>query len=179
MLFIKLFIISLIGLSSFTFPQSSGQIDFVTQFYKKYLDATRGDSILSDRSVLSQSARNLLDSNRIICERKAGTDVCGFDADGDMFLNTQEIGSNLNFTTSSFTAKSVSSDCIEVSFTVWPGIRAYYDKKLRLTLLHERGQWRIDDIAWPDDKGIFKPENTMRFAIKKEIEFYSMEENVK
>ena len=174
MILIRLLTIIIVACVSRSSSQSNGPVRFVTGFYKTYLNAAKQDYFSAEKRVFSLSALQLLDSNHAVCARKAGTDVCGYDADCDIFLASQENGPDLNFKNSSFRAKLVSPGVVEVSFTVWPGGGAQYKRRLRLSVVRERGRWKLDDITLPDDNGVFKTENSMRFQIKKEIDYYRM-----
>jgi hypothetical protein len=180
---LKRVIIFSLLLPSVLFPQSSG-ISFVIEFYQSYLDAypkkvVNSDSFLITHPFFSTSIIALLDSNKKVCTKKAGTDICGYGADSDIFLNAQEIGPNLTFKTSRFKALEINPELIEISYTVYPnGAKKYYEHTRRLKLVLDDKKWRVDDIFEQDTSGKFPIENSMRPLIRQEIDFY-LKQNIK
>jgi hypothetical protein len=173
----QLIIVFSLSFPSVIFSQNSG-ISFVTEFYRSYLDAypksvVNSDSFLIAHPFFSKSVNALLDSNIKVCSEKAGTDICGYGADCDIFLNAQETGPNLTFKTSRITAHEISSGLIEISYTVYPnGEKKYYEHTRRLKLVQDDGQWRVDDIFEQDTSGKFPIESSMRYMIRQEIDYY-------
>ena len=181
---------------------------FVTNFYKAYIDtylvntrifnlrhnnvttkaeaeSTKVEFFLLSHPFFSKSVSRLLDSNHIICSQYANGDICGFSADGNLFLNSQEWSDSLSFKASRFKAIIISPNIVEASFNIWPGFNwannvsqcnsdtNSFHRKIRFVVIKENGMWRVDDIYYPDpDNGKFQAEGAMRFSIDKEILFY-------
>ncbi len=84
-------------------------VQFIEHFDAGYLHGQLFASIEAREPTwhpfFSQGFLALLEQNRALCAQYRGDDICGFTADGDIYLNTQEAGPTMNFATSGFTAK--------------------------------------------------------------------------
>lgn len=79
---------------------STEQVNFITNFYREYLDATEAKRVefTKGESFFSKSALKAIEqSNKVCAEKVRGDDICGYAADGDLFLNAQEISPDLKF----------------------------------------------------------------------------------
>lgn len=152
-------------------PQSDAgqQVQFLAHFYKTYLSRpASADFDLPPGSFYSQRAETLIAMNRQLCTTLSRSDdICGYGADGDVFLNAQEIATDLNFKTSKFKAIPSGNNTIDVSFTVWPGNGVRYDRQLRYVLVKEPGGWRVDDVFFGTGGG-FRETESMRHQISQE-----------
>lgn len=148
------------------------QAEFITQFYKNYLSRNwRGRSnSLPIGYFYSKEADELITRNTLLCETLSrGDEICGYGADGDVFLNAQEIDADLTFTNAHFEAKASNKNTIDVSFNVYPALGKDYDRKIRYVFVKEGTGWRVDDVFF-DDNGRFPVNLSMRYEINEENE---------
>ncbi|TFW34840.1 hypothetical protein [Massilia horti] len=145
------------------------QVRFVVDFYKTYL--SRPPSVSLDfvpESFYSRGAEMLIAMHRQLCTTLSRSDdICRYGADGDIFLNAQEIAPDLDFEKSRFKAIPSGTDTVDVSFTVWPGKGAHYGRLLRYVLVKEPGGWRVDEVFFGTDAG-FRETESMRHKINQE-----------
>jgi hypothetical protein len=151
---------------------------FITQFYKRYLNANtaeqNSDKQPASKPFFSKSLKSLLARNYEVCSTKSrGDDICGFGSDGDIYLDTQESSPDLNFSNSEFKALQTGPKTVEATFTVWPEERDDFQKKLRFTVITENGQWVVDDIEYTSTSDA--PRLTMRQQVEKENEAVTAE----
>lgn len=146
------------------------QIRFLTDFYKDYLSRPRTgtDARLAPGSFYSKRAEALIATNDALCSTLSrGDDICGYGADGDVFLNSQEIAADLTFETAQFNAVRSGKNTVDVSFTVLPTETADPRRKLRYALVFEQSGWRVDDVYFEED-GAFPARRSMRYEINAE-----------
>ncbi|HNW45768.1 MAG TPA: hypothetical protein PKI19_14815, partial [Elusimicrobiales bacterium] len=139
----------------------------IEDFYKAYLSRPAGPAKPMDLP-FSRSFLELKKNNSAACAAYAGTDICGWGADGDIYLDTQEYDPGLNYKNSGFKAVEAKPGVIDVAFNVYPGEKkqpAYYDKKLRYLLVKEGGAWVVDDLLAAG--------RSARAAMLDEIAFYT------
>jgi hypothetical protein len=127
------------------------QVRFITDYYRGILDysGVAREKFVLKNPFFSKSLLVLMAKNRSICEEKSrGDDICGFDADGDIYLDTQESGPGLNFKNSDFLASLIAPDLVEASFTVWPNEHDYYQRKIRFKMVKDKFSWLVDDVIY-------------------------------
>src|ERR1044071_2734347 len=59
--------------------------EVIESFYKGYLNGAKTPTL-----AFSKSFNELVTKNDAVCKAKAGSDVCGWGADGDIFFDAQE-----------------------------------------------------------------------------------------
>jgi len=164
----------------------------VSRFYEGYLnlyrmtDAKEKEKKLSalhkEAPLFSKGLEELWAMNGKLCELSRGDDMCGFSADEDIYLKTQESGPDLNFKTSKFTAALASPGLVVASFTVYPGwkeekAKADYWRNLRFVMVREDGGWRVDDFgresgvgSWLSARKEMERENAHLLAMAKNLQ---------
>lgn len=136
-------------------------------FYRMYLDA-RSAPVAITSLPFSRTLQDLMDRNEAICQTRTGTDVCGWTAGGDVYLDTQEIGPSLSFETSHFAIVEPETGNVEVRFNVYPELpqkAAHYNRSIRFQMLKENGRWVVDDLVFLRKQG----NESLREKIQKEI----------
>ncbi|MBF0548759.1 MAG: hypothetical protein HQM08_30330 [Candidatus Riflebacteria bacterium] len=134
----------------------------VSWFYEGYLNGKAYESSKKEAAYLekvplfSKGFSDLLAKHKELCRLSRGDDICGFSADEDVFLKTQEIAPDLDYNKSRFQAVFISPDVVEASFTVWPGAKNDYGRILRFKMVKEDGGWRVDDFGAKSDNGSFQ-----------------------
>ncbi len=148
--YLCLFSVSLNALAK----QSEKPKQVIENFYHRYLDfKIKTSSAPRPNLDYSKSFQNLIDQNTEVCKRNAGTDVCGFGAEGDIYLNSQEIDPNLTFKTANFSASEPKAGEVEVHFNVYPSAKnadGFYKRKIIFKMIKETDRWVVDDIFYGD-----------------------------
>jgi hypothetical protein len=148
------------------------QVRFITDYYRgilAYSGAEREKFVLKT-PFFSKSLLGLMAKNKSICEEKSrGDDICGFDADGDIFLDTQESGPGFNFKNSDFKASLIAPDLVEASFTVWPKEHDYYQRKIRFKMVKDKFSWLVDDVIYINNSKSGATSDSER-SLRKQIE---------
>jgi hypothetical protein len=140
------------------------QLDLITDFYKDHLSRpeSRQASQLPAGSFYTRELEALVDANSHLCESLSrGDDICGYGADGDVFLQAQEVAPALDFERSGFTASRVGDNTVEASFNVYPDLGASHMRRIRYVLAKEPAGWRVDDVLFADG-------GSMRQELKRE-----------
>ena len=133
------------------------QLDLITNFYKDHLarPETRQASQLPAGSFYSKELEALVDANLQLCDSLSrGDDVCGYGADGDVFLDTQEVPPTLDFERARFKAERIGDDTVEASFSVHPDMDSSADRQIRYVLVREDGGWRVDDMLYAQGRSM-------------------------
>jgi hypothetical protein len=156
-------------MSGSVFASGKEPIDVVRDFYKKYMEYIHAEkrNSAAPRIQFSKQFQRSIDRNLFVCENYA-SGVCGWQADGDAYLDAQEIDPNLTFANSGIRFKSIGKDIIEVKLNVYPSEKAYkdyYSREIKYKMIFENGAWVVDDI-------IYKDSGSSRKAIEKETADY-------
>jgi len=126
----------------------------LTDFYKDYLSQD-GTKPRVPRIHFSKSFQSLINANKRLCDAKAGTDVCGWGANGDVFLNTQESDPKLTYENSEISITEAPNSKLIVVLNVYPSLkskkdRAFYTRRLSYLTFFEEDRWVVDDILMDD-----------------------------
>ncbi|RFP08204.1 MULTISPECIES: DUF3828 domain-containing protein [unclassified Duganella] len=148
----------------------AGQLTFITNFYTSYLSNPGRRTPPPAGSFYSEELETLLATNHRLCAQLAhGDEICGYDADGDIFLDTQETAPDLDFNKARFKAIRSGKRTVDVSFNVFPSEGKNYDRQIRYVLKMEDDGWRVDDML-VGSNGTFDIANAMRREIQHENE---------
>lgn len=147
--------------SSVTF--ASGRktaVDSVRDFYRRYLGD--GDSKLPKTPpptiALSKAFFAELAKTKAICN-KYGEGPCGWGADGDKYLDAQEIDPILNYSNSRITISENAPGAVQVKLNVYPSARDAgdaYDRTITYMMVVEHGSYVVDDVAYADGVSLRK-----------------------
>lgn len=150
------------------------QMQAVEDFYRVYLNSFATKQVTSQiqlaETFFSKNLMQTWQKNLDVCKQKGGTDICGFGADGDIYLNSQEYDPNLNYENSKFRVFSFKEGFVEANFNVYPSVLKagksdpYFDRRIRFYMIQENDHWAVDDMAYVDAAGPV----SMREIIKKE-----------
>jgi len=133
------------------------QLDLITNFYKDHLarPETRQASQLPAGSFYSKELEALVDANLQVCDSLSrGDDICGYGADGDVFLDAQEVSPTLDFERAHFKAERIGDNMVEASFNVYPDMGSSYDRQIRYALVRENSGWRVDDMLYAQGRSM-------------------------
>lgn len=142
--------------------------EIVSSFYESYLDYL-GNTSRGNRPALafSRDFRELIEENERVCKEFA-TGVCGFGADGDIYLDSQEYEQGLTLQSSGFRRSEEVKGVVTVSLNVYPSISTsdgFYNKQVTFKFVLEGGAWVVDDILYADQV-------SSRVRIREENELY-------
>ena len=134
-----------------TWSEQQQQVDLIADFYKNHfaqLEKTQA-SQLPAGSFYSRELEALVEANSQLCDSLSrGDDICGYGADGDVFLQTQEAAPHLDIERAGFKAERVEDGMVDVSFNVYPDMGKSYERKLRYLLVKETAGWRVNDVLY-------------------------------
>lgn len=142
---------------------------FIGAFYRDYFadPAAARKRHVDSGAFYSSSLLKLMAANRAACEKTRRQDSkCGWDVDGDEFLNTQERDPALTLASSGFVARAVGAAAVDVNFRVFPN-EPDSQRAMRYLLVRENGQWRVDNVI-DQVKGAYSPKNGLRRYIADE-----------
>lgn len=160
-----LFVFAMIGLmADKAWSEKQQQLDLITDFYKDHLarPESRQASQLPTGSFYSQELEALVDANLQLCDSLSrGDDICGYGADGDVFLDTQEVPPSLDFDRAHFRITRAGENIVEASFNVYPDMGDAYARQIRYLLVEQDSGWRVDDVMYGNGR-------TMRQELQQE-----------
>lgn len=147
-----LFVLAIVGLlADIAWSVRQQQLDLITNFYKDHLarPEMRQASQLPSGSFFSKELEALVDANLQLCDSLSrGDDVCGYGADGDVFLDAQEVPPTLDFERAQFKVERAGDDVVEASFNINPDMGSAYERHLRFALVEEDNGWRVNDMLY-------------------------------
>ena len=156
-------------LPALAFAADGTAVESVTEFYKRYLGPNQ-DVILQDgqrpQIRLSAAFQQAVEENRRICAANS-TGVCGWGADGDEYLDTQETDPYLSYESSGIQIQSLPGDTVQVRLNVYPSeteSAAFYTKVITYKMIREGDAWAVDDITYTNG-------HSARKMIREETEF--------
>lgn len=163
--FLLFFIASLGLLADKAWSEKQQQLDLITNVYKDHLSRLEiRQASQVPAGFYSHELASLVAANSHLCDSLSrGDEICGYGADGDVFLDTQETGPGLDFEKSGFKAVRVGDDAVEVTFNVYPERGEAYARRLKYQLVMEPAGWRVDDVTFANGE-------SMRQAISSENE---------
>lgn len=127
--------------------------EVVRSFYASYLENLGNPSLRSKPALsFSKEFQDAIEENHRVCEEFA-TGVCGFGADGDIYLDSQEYENGLTLANSGLRISASVDGLVTVRLNVYPSIKApdgYYEKVVSLKLIVENGKWVVDDLSYAD-----------------------------
>jgi hypothetical protein len=132
--------------------ESLSALQTIDNFYKKLLNYNNHETPNVPRPKLkfSKSFSSEIEKNKEICKNFA-TGICGWAADSDEYLNTQETDPLLNYENSGIKLKEVSPNTIEVKLNVYPSEKRdknYYNRTITFKMIKEGEVWVADDILY-------------------------------
>jgi hypothetical protein len=157
--------VGLIGRTWAADPQTPTAKTKVAEFYQSYL-GVRSPGNRALKLPFSKSFESLIAENAQICKQKADKEVCGFGANGDVYLNAQEIDPQLNWEKARVSVTEALPGKVNVAFNVYPSAKdpKSYDRSITYLMVLENGEWVVDDIVHGNESS--------RVAIEKENTFY-------
>lgn len=148
--------------------ETQGAIQIIEKFYKDYFNGSQ-EKRRELSLPFSRSFKKLGDRNMVACkERSTVSEICGWNVGGDVYLDSQEFDTKLNFANSKFKIWSAGADRVSVSFNVYPSEKEkqkFYDRTISFRFIKEFDTWVVDDF--------FLRDGSVRQRMKKEIKILS------
>jgi hypothetical protein len=155
---VVLLVLAIAGLlADKAWSEKQQQLDLITDFYRDHLAQPdrRQASQLPPGTFYSKELEALVDANSQLCySLSRGDDTCGYGADEDVFLQTQEASPTLDFDRSSFKVARIDDSTVEASFNVYPDMGTAYDRQIRYVLVEEDEGWRVNDMLFADGRSM-------------------------
>jgi hypothetical protein len=126
----------------------------VREFYTRYLGYDYSKMPKASRPTIALSKAFLaeVEKTEAAC-KQYGEGPCGWGADGDEYLDTQEIEPGLSYSSSRMTIREISPNTVQVRLNVYPSVKDagdYYQKTITYKMVRENGSFVVDDIAYTD-----------------------------
>lgn len=144
-----------ITLPSFSFAtELKTAHETVREFYQHYLNfnSQATPNLPSPKLKFSKTFDKAIDKHNAICEKYVDG-ICGWGAEGDVYLNTQETDPKLNYKNSNIKITPTSGNIINVELNVYPSEKntdGYYIRIINYKMIQENGIWVADDIIYKD-----------------------------
>jgi hypothetical protein len=151
------------SLTAFADSRTNNPKEIITHFYQSYFLSLQAKHEQSTPKLdFSTSFKKLLESNKKLCLSFAD-EICGWGADGDVYLNAQDYDDSLTIENSHFKISEVSHNLFKVSFNLFPFDKTVQsnDRIILYKMIYEQNNWVIDDI-------IYDKNNSARKQIKNE-----------
>lgn len=124
----------------------------IERFYRDYFRHYQADPRRDTKAPtppLSRSFITSLEENARVCALKAGTDVCGWGADGDVYFDSQEYDPALTYENSRLKISEPDPGEVAATFNVYPSLTnagTFYDRTLVFKMVREADKWVVDDL---------------------------------
>lgn len=125
----------------------------IYNFYKSYfLELNKKNNASSIELSYSTSLNKLISHNKVLCN-SFPDEVCGWGADGDVYLGAQDYDENLSFESSQFKINESPNNIINVSFYLFPSKNSDQDslRHISYKMVYEHHRWVVDDIIYNSD----------------------------
>lgn len=119
-------------------------------YYHKMSDASNDENIPSPEIDKSEAFNADIKKSDELCTQYSDDGPCGWAADGDPYLNSQDADSDLNFTNSAITFTETQPGTIEVKLNINPSTPEGSFRTIIYKMVQEKGQWAADDILYTD-----------------------------
>jgi hypothetical protein len=127
--------------------------EVVRTFYETYLDNLGNPAVKPKPDMpFSVEFRNAIEEHEKVCKLYA-SGICGFGANGDIYLDSQEYETGLTLINSGFHVAQGADGVVTVKLNVYPSIPTkdgYYDRQVSLKFILESGAWVVDDLWYAD-----------------------------
>jgi hypothetical protein len=132
--------------------EAIGARDTIYYFYKSYfsnLNAGANAKINPVELVYSKSFAREISRNKELCKRFPD-EICGWGADGDIYLDAQDYGDNLNFANSRLKVSESPGGFVHVSFVLFPSDKQVQDGERHISykMIFESNKWVVDNILY-------------------------------
>jgi hypothetical protein len=125
----------------------------IYNFYNSYFsDLNKKDNASSIELPYSTSFNKLISHNKELCN-SFPDEICGWGADGDVYLDAQDYDEKLSIENSQFKINESPSNTINVSFYLFPSEKSAQDNQRHISfkMVYEHNKWVVDDIIYNRD----------------------------
>ncbi len=142
-----------IALPSYSFAEElKAAPETVREFYQHYLNFNYRSTPNAPVPELkfSRKFNEAIAKHNAICEKYVDG-ICGWGAEGDVYLNTQETDPTLNYKNSNIKITPTSGNMINVELNIYPSEEntdGYYIRVINYKMIQENGIWVADDIIY-------------------------------
>lgn len=128
-------------------------VDTVSGFYERYFAAFAKDAATPDIA-MSKAFKAEIQKSEQACK---GFDdgPCGWGADANPYLNSQDHDDNLSYASSGISFKETAPNTVRVDLNVIPSAPDGGKTTIVFNMVQENGQWVADDVLYPDGKGLY------------------------
>ncbi|MBK8451826.1 MAG: DUF3828 domain-containing protein [Thiofilum sp.] len=128
-------------------------VDAVSGFYKRYLADFAKDPAKPDIA-MSKAFRAEIQKSEQAC-KNFDDGPCGWGADADPYLNSQDYDANFSYVNSGISFKETAPNTVRVDLNVTPSAPEISKNTIIFKMVQESGQWVADDILYPDGKSLY------------------------
>lgn len=140
--------------------ESKNAVETIQDFYKRYLSYSyhKTPNVKRPLMIMSKSFSKAVKKNNEVCAAYV-SGICGWGADEDEYLDTQETDPKLSFQNSGIKFIEIAPNLVQVKLNVYPSEKdasGYYDKTITYKMVREKGSWVMDDITYADGVSLRK-----------------------
>lgn len=128
-------------------------VNAVSGFYQRYLADFAKDAATPDIA-MSKAFQAEIQKSEQACQTVDG-EPCGWGAEANPYLNSQDYDENLNYTNAGISFKETAPNTVRVDLNVAPSDPEGGKTTIVFKMVQENGQWVADDILYPDGKSLY------------------------
>ncbi len=135
--------------------QRTPEMIFIEDLYKNYFNLkNQTEPVVDLKPFFSKEFQKLWEESTRLCQEKAAGEVCGWDSEGNILLDAQEVDSELTYDTAEVRVVRFQEGFFEATFNVFPNDlqgnkkKPQHDRRIRFWIKQEDNKWVIDNIAY-------------------------------
>lgn len=136
-----------------TIEKAATAVDTVRGFYERYLATFVKDAATPDIA-MSKAFQADIKKSEQACKGH-NDEPCGWGADADPYLNSQDYDDNFSYASSGIRFKETAPNTVRVDLNVTPSVPNGSKTTIVFKMVQENGQWVADDILYPDGKSLY------------------------
>jgi hypothetical protein len=120
----------------------------IENFYRAYIPVANSEKKKPEPR-FSKAFRALLTKDTKACKRHSNGDICGWSADGDPYLDAQEVDPKLTFENSKIAITETAPGTIDVKLNIFPNevpSTKENEREIIFSMVQENGEWKVDDV---------------------------------
>lgn len=163
----RFFLFALCLLSPLAYGKEISAKDTLESFYRKYFASMAKENNKRPALPLSSSFQKLVKENKRLCRKFAPDEVCGYGADGDIYLDAQDYDDDLTFEAAKAKIAAEGELKARIDFLLFPDEKDPKKQGARtliFTFKKEGGRLVVDDIQGSDGR-------SARALIQEEIDY--------
>lgn len=136
-----------------TIEKVATAVDIVRGFYERYLATSVKDAATPDIA-MSKAFQADIKKSEQACKGH-NDEPCGWGADADPYLNSQDYDANFSYASSGISFKETAPNTVRVDLNVMPSVPNGSKTTIVFKMVQENGQWVADDILYPDGTKLY------------------------